>query len=59
MVGLVNAMGADAIAESIETEACARHMTSLGVRYGQGYYFGKPVALKELKGSRINPNRAA
>ncbi|WP_203294277.1 EAL domain-containing protein [Maricaulis parjimensis] len=59
MIGLVNAMGADAIAESIETEACAQRMKALGVRFGQGYYFGKPVALKELKGPRINPNRAA
>ena len=59
MIGLVTALGADTIAESIETEACARHMKSLGVRFGQGYYFGKPVALKELKGPRINPDRAA
>ncbi len=59
MIGLVSALGADAIAECVETEACARHMKSLGVRFGQGYYFGKPVALKELKGSRISPNRAA
>ena len=59
MIDLCNALSTDTVAEMIETEAKAKLMKSLGVRYGQGFYFGKPVPLKTLKDPRINATRAA
>lgn len=45
MVDLAHAVGAQAVAERIETEAQARLMQDLGVAFGQGYLFGRPGAL--------------
>jgi EAL domain-containing protein (putative c-di-GMP-specific phosphodiesterase class I) len=59
MIDICTSLGADTVAEMIETETTATLMQSLGVRFGQGYYFGKPVPLKDLKDSRITPTRAA
>lgn len=42
MVDLAKTVGAQVVAERIETEAEAALMLELGVRYGQGYLFGKP-----------------
>ncbi len=41
MVDLSLNVGAETIAEQIETEAVAEVMKSLGVRYGQGWLFGR------------------
>ena len=59
MIDICTALGVDCVAEMIESEASAALMKSLGVRFGQGYYFGKPVPLQNLKDPRINPSRAA
>jgi EAL domain-containing protein (putative c-di-GMP-specific phosphodiesterase class I) len=45
MVDLSRSVGADAIAEQIETEAVASVMLKIGVRYGQGWLFGAPSDL--------------
>ena len=45
MVELARCVGADAIAEMVETEAQAEAMLALGVRLGQGWLFGRPGAL--------------
>lgn len=45
MVDLSQAVGAAVVAEHIETEEVAQLMQSLGVRYGQGWLFGKPGPL--------------
>jgi EAL domain-containing protein (putative c-di-GMP-specific phosphodiesterase class I) len=42
MVDLARTVGAQVVAERIETEEEAALMLQLGVRYGQGYLFGKP-----------------
>jgi EAL domain-containing protein (putative c-di-GMP-specific phosphodiesterase class I) len=42
MVDLSRSVGAEAIAEQIETEAVAEVMLKIGVRYGQGWLFGLP-----------------
>ncbi len=42
---LATSTKAETIAEMVETEAEAALMRELGVRYGQGWLFGKPVAL--------------
>ena len=42
---LATSSGAETIAEMVETEAEAALMQELGVQYGQGWLFGRPVAL--------------
>jgi EAL domain-containing protein (putative c-di-GMP-specific phosphodiesterase class I) len=42
MVDLAKTVGAEVVAERVETEAEAGLMLDLGVQYGQGYLFGKP-----------------
>ncbi|MBR0658912.1 EAL domain-containing protein [Neoroseomonas oryzicola] len=45
MVDLARTVGAEVVAERIETEAQAALMRDLGVGFGQGYLFGRPGAL--------------
>ena len=45
MVDLATTVGAQVVAERIETEAQAGLMQELGVAFGQGYLFGRPGAL--------------
>lgn len=45
MVDLARTVGAEVVAERIETEAQAALMRDLGVAFGQGYLFGRPGAL--------------
>ena len=45
MVDLARNVGAQVVAERIETEAEAAAMQALGVGYGQGWLFGKPGRL--------------
>ncbi|MBR0678926.1 EAL domain-containing protein [Roseomonas eburnea] len=45
MVDLARTVGAQVVAERIETEAQAAVMRDLGVSFGQGYLFGRPGAL--------------
>lgn len=45
MVDLARTVGAEVVAERIETEAQADLMRKLGVGFGQGYLFGRPGAL--------------
>lgn len=42
-------MGCSMIAEGIEQLVQAEHLLSLGCTYGQGYFYGKPMSLKELQ----------
>ena len=44
MVSLCGDLNIATIAERIETEAQAHHLAQLGVRYGQGFLFGRPAA---------------
>jgi EAL domain-containing protein (putative c-di-GMP-specific phosphodiesterase class I) len=45
MVDLAAAVGAEVVAERVETEAQAVLMRELGVAFGQGWLFGRPGAL--------------
>ena len=47
MLELSRSVGAQAIAEGVETTAQARLMEELGCAYGQGWLFGKPAPLPE------------
>jgi EAL domain-containing protein (putative c-di-GMP-specific phosphodiesterase class I)/GGDEF domain-containing protein len=44
MVRLCRDLGTATIAEMIETETQLGHLFDIGVRYGQGYLFGRPAA---------------
>ena len=59
MINICRSMGAQTVAEMIETESQAKALKSFGVTYGQGYYFGKPVPLSSLKDTRKTTTRAA
>lgn len=59
MVDLCNNLGVETVAEFIESKDRAAVMKAMGVTYGQGYYFGKPVPLETLKDPRNIANRAA
>lgn len=43
LVDLSQTLGFETVAEGVETEACAKAMSSLGVTYMQGYLFGQPA----------------
>lgn len=53
VVSIANTLGAEVIAEGVETEIQLKKLIQLGSHYAQGYYFSKPVvreaALKLLK----------
>ncbi len=44
IVALAHSFGCDVILEGIERESTATAAESLGIRFGQGYYFGRPAS---------------
>lgn len=44
-------MGKDVVAEGIETPAERETLRDLGVRFGQGFFLGRPTSLEEAVGS--------
>jgi EAL domain-containing protein (putative c-di-GMP-specific phosphodiesterase class I) len=42
LMGLADSFGLATVAECVETAADAAHLAERGVRFLQGYYFGKP-----------------
>ncbi|MDH5178613.1 MAG: EAL domain-containing protein [Gammaproteobacteria bacterium] len=44
-----NVMGIKTIAEYVENEETLQKLRSIGVNFGQGYHFGKPRPLSDLK----------
>jgi EAL domain-containing protein (putative c-di-GMP-specific phosphodiesterase class I) len=59
MADLCNNLGAKTVAEMVETKSQAKQMRAIGITYGQGYYFGKPIPLKTLADPRTKTTRAA
>jgi diguanylate cyclase (GGDEF)-like protein len=49
---LAHTLGKTTIAEFVENESTRRTLQALGIRYGQGYYFGKPVPALICRGER-------
>jgi EAL domain-containing protein (putative c-di-GMP-specific phosphodiesterase class I) len=45
MVDIARAVGAEIVAERVETESEAAALGQLGVQYGQGWLFGRPGPL--------------
>ncbi len=50
MLGLVDALGMDAVAEGVEHEAQRRYLAGLGCPAAQGYLLGRPMPAGELDG---------
>jgi EAL domain-containing protein (putative c-di-GMP-specific phosphodiesterase class I) len=48
LVVLAHAAGMTVTAEGIETADQARRLTALGVDYGQGFHFSRPVPAEEI-----------
>jgi len=48
IVGLSRSLGVDTVAEGVESEDQARVLQKLGVTFGQGYLFGRPVKAQDL-----------
>ncbi len=48
VVAFAMALGVDVIAEGIETTAQLRELRDLGCRYGQGFYYVKPLAVDAI-----------
>lgn len=48
IIGIARAIGASVVAEGIENEAQAAKLIELGVDYGQGYYYSKPLPIQEF-----------
>jgi EAL domain-containing protein (putative c-di-GMP-specific phosphodiesterase class I) len=45
---MVRALQINAVGEGIETDAVADILQQLGCQYGQGFLFGRPLALEDL-----------
>ena len=48
IIAIAKAVDSQVVAEGIETAAQARQLRALGVQYGQGYHFAKPMPLAEF-----------
>ncbi len=48
IVAMVHALGAELIAEGVESEAELAALAKMGCRYAQGYLIGKPWTLEEM-----------
>lgn len=49
IIAIARAVGSEVIAEGIETAAQEAQLRALGVQYGQGYFFARPMPLADLK----------
>ena len=49
IIAIARAVGSEVIAEGIETAAQRAQLQALGVQFGQGYLFARPMALAELQ----------
>lgn len=48
VLGLGRALGLATVAEGVETPAQAQQLILLGCRFGQGYFYGRPVPASQL-----------
>ena len=54
---LIESIGADAIAEGIETATQAMRLRDLGCRLVQGYFYGRPCAAEDFTERFLDPAR--
>ena len=48
VIVMAHALKLDVVAEGVETAADASYLRSIGCEYGQGYYYGEPMAAKDV-----------
>jgi len=48
VIALAHELGKEVVAEGVETQADASYLRSIGCEYGQGYYYGEPMAAKDV-----------
>jgi len=48
IIALAHELGKEVVAEGVETAADASYLRSIGCEYGQGYYYGEPMAAKDV-----------
>jgi EAL domain-containing protein (putative c-di-GMP-specific phosphodiesterase class I) len=48
VIALAHELGKEVVAEGVETAADAAYLRSIGCEYGQGFYYGEPMAPKEV-----------
>jgi diguanylate cyclase (GGDEF)-like protein len=48
VIALSHELGKEVVAEGVETQADASYLRSIGCEYGQGYYYGEPMAAKDV-----------
>jgi Amt family ammonium transporter len=56
---VAQAMGVLSIAEYVENGAIAQHLGAMGIAYGQGWHFGKPLPIDEYFASAAAGNERA
>jgi EAL domain-containing protein (putative c-di-GMP-specific phosphodiesterase class I) len=58
MIHMAGELGIEVVAEGIEDLAQAEMLSSYGCNYGQGYFFYRPAALRDLINAEPNSERA-
>ncbi len=48
VVALAHELGKEVVAEGVETQADAGYLRSIGCEFGQGFYYGEPMAAKDV-----------
>jgi diguanylate cyclase (GGDEF)-like protein/PAS domain S-box-containing protein len=48
IIALAHELGKEVVAEGVETAADASYLRSIGCEFGQGYYYGEPMAAKDV-----------
>ena len=56
MVQMAEALGIETIAEGIEHAYMIKHLKSVGCKYGQGYYFSKPIQGEAMEKFLLSQN---
>ena len=59
VAAMAEALDLDVLAEGIETAEQHERLVELGIRYGQGYFFGRPMPAPQFAETVLGPARAA
>lgn len=51
---MVNELGIISLAEGVETEECHTTLTQMGFQWGQGFWYGRPAAIKQQLAANQN-----
>ena len=49
VLGIAGALGADAVAEGVESAAVARALVDMGCTIGQGFYYSMPLEAEDFR----------